>query len=719
VGEDTHPNDRDVFTTCAAVGSERLKAEVARADWFYLVFTTGIYVFSTIGTFFLLSRHQKACKQYVQMTDKLSSYAVYASGFPERTGQDHLEDEYKNFFQQVLQEAIHDVTVIGVSIVWNSHECAEQAGLNIGMQVDCEMEQVDLNYDAFHGVFTERTDPESARDKRNCLQSWQCCSSIDNLLMGRFACSKEQEPFRGTLITEKLKTMRSTGECYVVFKTIEQRNRVVAMERLRYKDVEICLSSVRQSPRTIFWQNMGKQGDGRVQRFIGMSIVLLVCVVLWTICFYWPYASYVIQWTKAPGIGEERTRDEWFQTSLLTLPIIIGNQVMYAVCDKLADRIRCETRGLRDLAYVVLYTVFITIQTVLDIIICISLAYGHHDEEAWKLAQASGVLGPKAIAQNPTIRELLYMELVQYLYPITLGVCYLMEPIMLGVLPYFVFKWLIRSRADIGIQEPETLLAPFPFDLSRYGDIMISVTCCVLVLFIASPDVYIVFVWLSGMLLFCYVWDHYRLLRLSQANRIDTNLMDEYCTMMLAVPCALLAACVVFRRYGAQYQDFSRSTVPLACVAAFFAHLAIHICIIQWLIGRNENELQREEQEMNAKLNKDDLHPYESIASHHAYNYFNTNLVHCLRSKYIYATPDSTAWCIPARPGREYLLKKAPEFGQYYEMVAPMVKSTMRDDMKQIRSEVEDHVKDVTDSLRSAADSISPPRGRSHGKTLA
>jgi len=450
VGEDAHPNDRDVFQTCAAVGSDTFKAEVNRADWFYLVFTIGVYIFSTVGTFLLLWVQQNAYKKYARATDKIALYAVHARGFPEASGKDLLEEEYKTFFEQSLQEAIPGVRVIGVSLVWDEIACCKESGLNICLQVHQEIEHLDRKRDKHVGIFTDfrasTCQFEDITDERTYLSPGKCGTSIDNLILGRGEEGTESWNcwYKGAeVLTGSLEKMRSTGECFVVFKTVEQRNRAVAMERLKYKDVDIHLSAARHDPRIIYWEHYGKQGNGRVLRFLGMCIVLMGCVILWTICIYWPYASYVLQWMTAPGVGEDNkhgVRDEFFQMSLLTVPIILGNQVMYQVCDSLADRIRCETRGLRDLGYVVMYTVFITFQTVLDIGICISIAYGHHTEDSWKLAQASGVLGPKAVAQNPSIRELLYLELVAYLYPVTLGVCYLLEPIFLGVLPYFLFK---------------------------------------------------------------------------------------------------------------------------------------------------------------------------------------------------------------------------------------------------------------------------------------
>merc|ERR1719198_1149280 len=107
------------------------------------------------------------------------------------------------------------------------------------------------------------------------------------------------------------------------------------------------------------------------------------------------------------------------------------------------------------------------------------------------------------------------------------------------------------------------MLLPLPFDLSRYGDILVSIMCCVLLCFIATPDVYKVFLYLLAMLLFCYVWDSWRVLRLAPRFFEDDHRLDDCVIMMLSIPCGLLAAAVVFRKYGA-HEDLhmTRNTVP-------------------------------------------------------------------------------------------------------------------------------------------------------------
>merc|ERR1719502_384141 len=100
---------------------------------------------------------------------------------------------------------------------------------------------------------------------------------------------------------------------------------------------------------------------------------------------------------------------------------MISNQVLYQVCDFLSFWIGFQT------------------------------AFGHHTESTWHLARASGVLGSKAVAQNPSIRDTLYVEMVAYLYPGTLLLPYLLEPFFIGLGQYQLCKWIIRSRRDIGI----------------------------------------------------------------------------------------------------------------------------------------------------------------------------------------------------------------------------------------------------------------------------
>jgi hypothetical protein len=763
---ESHPNHKDVFKTCATLDSTGFKHEVDRADWLYLCFTFGIYIFSTAGTFALLLRHlyvlEEAEKHCVQMPRR-SHYVAHAKGFPICKGDRNLEEEYRNFFEKALKTdlAVRDTVraladignvpantlgevlefnaggdaiisfdghpqkqtikkddlhlveakyIVGVSVVWDM----DNSSINFDRQVHHELDKMDREED-----FVSLTGRNilSHRDSRTSNLSFgqmlsedarlnkekhplPCDHRFDDLVLGRIGSAQQERPLSSFELKAKLEEMSSCGNCFVLFQTVAARNRSLKMT-LDYDGRPITLKSAHHEPRSLSFANIavreGKGARHRVLEFVGCLLLMIVCLGLWTILFYRPYAEYVLHWSKAPGMGEERYWSEYAQSTLLTFPIVLGNQAMYFVCQKLAERLRFAIKGKEECLYVVLYTVFVTFVTALDIAIVLQLAYGHHDQDSWKLAQASGVLGPKAVAQNPTIREVLFTEMVGYLYPMTLLVCYLLEPLLLGVLPFYIYKWIIRSRADIGVHEAEDALAPFPFDLTRYGDINVSVICVVLTCFIATPEVYIVFVYLLMMLLFVYCWDHYRVLRLAPRTWNDAPIVDIASTMLLSVPCALLAAAVVFRRYGAHNSELTRNSVPAACSVAFFAHLVIHLPSM-WLI-RNKFRAPKVLDQLLEE--REHLMPrYEKVGSKYPFNHFNVNWVQCLRSKYLWRDGDDGPWCVPASLGRDHLLKHAPEVGCFFK-VSDKKRSSFGSDFTYFKDKVKQGAESVLERVRS------------------
>jgi len=658
VPDATHPNNGNVLEACAAAGSSQIAKEVKRADTLYLYVISGIYVLSTVGSLFLFVRHRRLTRQCID-SNKLRHYAMAAEGFPPCSGAQGMEEHYKGFFELELPDA----DIIGVSIAWD----VRNSDLQLDSQVELELDILDRQRDERHDLSLDLKDVESGQ-RETCLDPQKCCHCVDDAILSAVA-----PDFDGCLegedLVKKLENITSTGTVFVVFKTRKQRNAAVE-KNLEYVGSAISLSKVHHEPETMLWENRHPRSKKShiteiAVKLIGCSIGLFVAVTLWAVFVYHPISSYLLSWTSVPGVERMHWWDETVQAALLSLPIMISNQILYLVCDLLSTWIRFQSTGSKQLTYVVMYTCFVCYQTVLDIWIVIQTAYGHQTEATWKLAAASGVLGSKAIAQNPSIRETLYVEMVAYLYPGTLLLPYLLEPVGIGIGQYLFCKWIIGSRDHIGIQAAENLLLALPYDLSRYGDILISSICCILLCFIASPDVYWVFFYLLVMLVFCYVWDHYRVLRLCPRFFEDDNRLDDAVIMMLSGPCALLAAAVVFRSYGAHEElagsHMTRENAPIWCFFAFFIHLAFHLSAFCLIIARVSVNLTDEEGQHSDK----DL-SYEDAAGDTAFNWFNTNYVHCLRSKCIHK--DSPVWCIPAKAGREYLIKREPKLGLFFEV---------------------------------------------------
>jgi len=713
IDHNTHPSDGDVMKACAELGSDKFAGEIKYADKLYLNFTIAIYMFSTIGSLIIFVHHRHIVR-HSHNVDKLRNYALEACGFPPCVGGKDEEDHYKDFFQKAYPFA----TIIGVSIAWDSRA----SNFDSNRQADRELNTLDRTRDDLKKAENRRSIDSAPSEPLETLESLESdeydgikrtChhygpnSAIDHLLLGCTCCLSQEEKHldESDLALELLK-MTSTGTVYVVFQTRAQCDKAFKQgSTLKYGESDIQLKKKFNDPETQLWGNMTvDNGAGtsheKFWKSLASVVGLFAVVTLWAVLVYHPVASYLLSWNQAPGMQRPHSFDGSVQGILLSVPIILSNQILYQVCAFLSEWIKFTTLGSQELAYTAMYTVFVSYQTVLDVMIVIQTAYGQHDVNSWKVAQASGVLGPKAIAQNPSIRETLYLNMVGYLYPGTLLLPYLVEPLTLGIGQYFVFKWLIRSRKEIGIQKAEDLLASWPFDLLRYGDILVSMLCCCLVCFIASPDVYKVFIYFLIMLVFCYIWDHYRLLRLCPRFFLDDNKLADFSVMSLSFPCALLAAAVVFRTYGSQDDPYlTRETVPVWCFFAFFIHLGFHLStfmILMEVIKTDEVE-HADEEDCSAST-------YEEVAQVTPHNWFNTNYVHCLRSKYV--KKDEPTWCIPVKHGREYLIRKAPELGLFYEHDGHGAHALFASDLDVFAKKFDGVAKHVGDAKRAVGNKL-------------
>jgi len=183
---------------------------------------------------------------------------------------------------------------------------------------------------------------------------------------------------------------------------------------------------------------------------------------------------------------------------------------------------------------------------------------------------------------------------------------------------------------------------------------------------------------------------------------IDCSKLDTVCILMLSLPCAMLAAAVVFRRYGAhQVEYMTRETVPVWCIFAFFIHLALHLALLIIIVECIDVDESVAHDEMKHA-------PYEKVASETPYNWFNTNYAHCLRSKYL--NKDGGAWCIPVAAGREYLLEKAPELGLFFEGedLRSRAGSTMADDLSFMAAQAASKARDAAHRLHVPNNWVEP-----------
>jgi len=592
-----NPGDEHVLEACAADGAQ-YEEESKRFEHYCFGLVVIVYISSAVGAIFLYARHRYVYERGLTQCDRMMDYALLAQGFPPEDGDEKLEEVYTEFFRGT--RAFPQVGIVGVSVCWDYWASTFNPTKQVENELDSLARERDGEASRSKQVFRFRS--RSFSEQRQCICD-PTLRFLDQIFLGCSCCfSASQE--KDNSIAKNLRSLRSTGKVYVVFSTEQERDEAFAQARERSPlyakgDVEypISLSKPDYEALSVLWKNQGCTNSG--WRLVASCGLILVAVLAWAFVFYKPYVDYILSNSKRSGMSQ----GNFLQMLLLGAVISIGNQIMYFLCDLTASKVGFAIKSHKDLCYVCQYTVAIFINTALDLCTVLLLAYGYHVDESRKVIGGSSVLSMRAIAENTSIRDALYMQMMSYLFPSTLLLPFCFEPIGLGVLPYFVGRWIIRSRKDVSIHDAENIMQGLDYDLSRYGDLTINVSICVIVFFVASHDMWKVFAYLLLSQIVIYTWDQIRVLRVAPRSWFDTNFMDNVAQVFLCFPCALLAACTVWRRYGSSkhdppdglakelheylsYEATTRASVCAHMALAFAAHIVLFYCAVHYLVPR-------------------------------------------------------------------------------------------------------------------------------------
>jgi len=677
------PTHEDAYMACRTMGDAQYLEMDSMRQMFVLA-TGLIYVVSTIGALYFSYSQQTIYQQKELETCDMEDFALLAEGFPKDTGEKKLEAEYVEFFRKAYGET----AVVGVSICWDIGPILDE----VTDVVRAECSTMDDKYDVDHAdsdaaratkptaealaeaapstdlekqqeeeaalchqhTHTQTAEESRASTKRSCLLDPQL-RCIDGLLWGT-PCMNDEECFdegcHSEKTTQMLKALPSTGCCFIVFSSEANLQRALYEKPLpKFRNEhELRLSHLHCCASTVQWEGFSTTPSQRLWKIAkGTGIVMLI-IVFWAVCFYGPYAHYILSYSRVAG----QSQGNFWQNTLLGLLISIGNQIVYYACADVAEKARFRGMDNRMKFSVVLYTLAVFINTIIDMLMTIIMAFGYqHDLEA------------DSMIRNPSMQESLYVQLVGYLYPGTLLIPYFIEPIAMAIAPFYLGKWLIRSRGPgLSREDAEACLVCPQFDLNRYGDHIINVSLVILLFFLTSVNLWFIFMMLLVSMVFVYGWDHYRFLRQCQETWLVTKHMDVCAQYLLAFPCAMLSMAFVFKWYGGQQmvQNWEKNSflkehaVWTVGLTWFCVHLVVHIGIVKFVIPHLAPRLRER---------ADNEEQWAQVCKEYAANWFNTNPVHCLRSKHVY---EHSPPFVYYQVGKEYLQQKNTEIGAYYEV---------------------------------------------------
>jgi len=256
------------------------------------------------------------------------------------------------------------------------------------------------------------------------------------------------------------------------------------------------------------------------------------------------------------------------------------------------------------------------------------------------------------IVESYPMQKTMGRLLFAYCFPGTFLAPFILEPLGTIFGPYYLGRFLLRNHREVQGREAEKSMAFFqPMNLGRYSDIILNLTCSVLVLFLPGGYVMPMFLALVLSHIFVFCMDHWRVLRAVPNFCYSRNTCDQFAMNWMALPCALTLTAAVFKGYHIYAPELNGASLLCVCSWAFFGHIAIHVTIIRKIYCMKGDHAQSEM-------------TYDQVAQFEANTWFSVNPIHCLRSKYIWGHQPSQVYHIV---GKEHLQRANPAIHSYFE----------------------------------------------------
>jgi hypothetical protein len=444
---------------------------------------------------------------------------------------------------------------------------------------------------------------------------------FDQALLKIVGLEEEREP-----------TLHGSGKAFVVFATEAARDAAVSLshskdfprftkpiqrqasalnksnEPLTYK---LAVEAAHCEPVSVKWENFGPLSNFVMK--LAMSMLMIVLTMFVWIALSLPSAIFIADLALIPGI-----RPGFVQNLILGLLIALGNQLIAIVVDLVTSWMGFLYKDSRDVAVLALAFMGTLVATVFDLSVVAITAHGMVLEDAFHGRDA----GYEPVVAN---------EIFGLTVPGYLILPYLGMPIGEHVLPYFLAKFLIRSHSKVTLRSATRAMKSADFDICwRYSDILNNTTICVVLLFFTSNRAWMTMSVLFLFMAIIYAIDKYLLMFVSTPTVYDTHRLSEAFALWWCLPTTMLAGLVSWWGYrSSNIQSY------LFCFAIPFAHALLYLIAMNVL---NVYLLQTDEKD--PVLYPDMIRRLQKAGK--PWDYFNTNPVFCLRTRYLGA--EATGW---------------------------------------------------------------------------
>jgi hypothetical protein len=422
-------------------------------------------------------------------------------------------------------------------------------------------------------------------------------------------------------------TLMGSGSAFVVFATEAARDAAVALAHSKQLPAltwplednspqpsgaskspatqwKLSVSRAHCEPISVKWENFTPFMNIGSKIALGV-LIMLITQILW-ICLALPSAMFIADTALIPGV-----RPSFMQNIILGVLIAVGNQLIALVVDKVTSWMGFLYKDSRDVAVLAFAFIGTLGATIFDLLVVAVTAHGMVLENAFQGRDA----GYEPVVAN----EIFSLTVPGYLILPYLGV-----PMVERLLPFLISSWLIRSHGRVTLRSAKKALKSPEFDICwRYSDILNNSTICIVLLYFTSNRAWMVLSVLFLFLVIIYVIDKSLLLWEATPTLYDTHLLSTAFGLWWCLPTTMLAGLISY--WGWRSSILPNWTVCCIIPVAHAFFFVTFLIVVQLAFADRFDKKAEFYPEVIAKL-REENRPWD---------YFNTNPVYCLRTRYL------------------------------------------------------------------------------------
>lgn len=646
---------RESVDLCNLVRWGAQKSE--RLNIIKLVYTFSCYLFSFI-TLMLFGMSQEFQYRKMDMDNlTVKDFTAYLTGLPATRGHEFLEYSIQDLIEENTQ-----CNTVGVSVCWDYSNQED----DVTIALEQYTERLEQSTDPVNWQKPmerpERAPPtwKAWEEGGPAIKTGKLFHKIDSLyreiMMGiPLTDPLDMEPKQ---VHDMLMDIKSTHAAYVVFNTESERN--AAVEKFQTKVVSfegktLHLEECDTEPGAINWSNYTYPGSGpsRMTKVVKCGIYIVLLIGLWTFAFYVPFAYYLASQTEASGQPLSMMD---FNFWILTGVVILGNQIMYLICDLAASWCAFELEDQKQACYTVLYSIAVFVCSMIDVVVTgfityiIMLSKGVHTADGRELKEVTGL---QEIVESYPMQRAFGQSLYAYAVPSTFILPFVLEGVF-GIAAISVFaSAIVKSRPEIRGRKAEKAMWYFlEMNMCRYGDLIFNVLLGTLVFFVAGGFTHWMFLLMAVGHIYIYLFDSWRIIRCTPSFCYSTQVIDVASQALMSLPCGIILGGTVFRFYEIYYPSEPFFSVLTVAIVLGLLHVSIHIYVVVYKLPNIAK---------GKTISSDGQ--YSQVAATRPENFFTSNPVHCLRSRYIYKHEIPCSYYMR---GKDYLMLDNPDIGIHF-----------------------------------------------------